>query len=381
MSVADAAEAARQPTLGGIRVLDLSRAVSGPFVGRILADLGADVVKVDSAEGDVSDQFGRVQAHRSGLYAQMNAGKRVIRLDFRAPADVQVVRDLAAQSDVVIENYRVGALDKLGLGYADLASTNPALVYLSISGFGATSPEADRRAYAPIIHAESGMLTRQARLDSVAPADLPLALADSVAALHGTIAILAALRRRDSTNHGQHIDLSMLEALIASDDQVHYAMERDGTSPQSRGLIWDAPGGPILFAVELGATWKFLSRAHGLVDPGSADAEIAEKAVRRKKIVQEWILSFETRPELQRAVGAAGITWAEVRAPEDLLDQASLAHCSPFDEVGDGAGGTRRVVRMPYRFSHATDAVVGDVQPVTQVAATIAHQWEASPRQ
>ena len=359
-------------TLAGVRVLDLSRAVSGPYVGRLLADLGADVVKVEAPEGDVSDQFGRQQAGRSGLFAQMNAGKRVVRLDFREPSDVATALDLAAVADVVVENFRVGVLDRLGLGYAAMRERNAGVVVLSISGFGAASPEATRRAYAPVVHAESGMLLRHGRMDGRLASDLPAALADTIAGLHGTVAVLAALRARDHGGEGQHIDLSMLDALVASDDHVHHAIEGDGQAMPSRGLVWDAPGGPLLLAVEMGATWKFLTRTHGLTDPGPADAPLEEKARRRRAIVAAWIQSFPTRQDLLTAVEGAGISWADVRAPEDLLQEPSLQARPPYAEVDDGDGGVRRVVRMPYRFSHAADAEVGPVPKVEDATAVLA---------
>ena len=203
--------------LDGLRVLDLSRALSGPFAGRILADLGADVVKVELFGADIAQTYGKVIRGRSGLYSQLNAGKRSIELDLRRPGDVARLLDLAAACDVVVENFRPGVLDRFGAGWSALSAVNARLVMLSISGFGQDVPEAGRPAYAPIIHAESGLIGRQADVSGGPPADIALALADSLAGLHGTIAILAALRLRDRTGTGQHIDVSMLDAMLATD--------------------------------------------------------------------------------------------------------------------------------------------------------------------
>lgn len=362
-------------TMEGLRVLDLSRAVSGPLVGRVLADLGADVVKVEPPEGDVSDTFGRRQAARSGLFAQMNAGKRNVRLDLHDPADLETARALATVADVVIENYRAGVLDRLGLGYDALAVANPGVVLLSISGFGGDSPEASRRAYAPVLHAESGMLVRHARMDDRPPTDLPLALADTFASLHGTIALLAALRGRERTGRGQHIDLSMLDAVVASDDHVHHALDGEATAMPSRGEIWAATGGPVLFATSLQATWALLTRAGAVRDDGPPDVPLHEKVARRRAIVAEWVAGFSSRDELLAAVEAAGVVWADLRAPEDLLAEASLRHRPPFAEVPDGVGGTRRVVRMPYRFSDAPGAAVGAVAHSDEHAAEVRRDW------
>ena len=142
--------------LTGHRVLDLSQAIAGPLVGRILADLGADVVKVEWPNGDVTNRFGPATAGLTGVFTHMNAGKRGIGVDLKSPAGVALLRRLAERADVVVENFRPGILDRAGLGYADLAATNPGLVMASVSGFGRTSPESARAAYAPVIHAESG---------------------------------------------------------------------------------------------------------------------------------------------------------------------------------------------------------------------------------
>jgi crotonobetainyl-CoA:carnitine CoA-transferase CaiB-like acyl-CoA transferase len=204
--------------LDGLRVLDLSRAVSGPFAGRILADLGADVVRAELPGTDVTQAFGKVIRGRSGLYSHVNAGKRSIVLDLQQPGDVTRLLDLAAACDVVVENFRPGVLDRFGAGWAALSAVNPRLVMLSISGFGREGEDAGRAAYAPVIHAEAGLIGRQADITGDPPADIAFAVADALAGLHGTIAILAALRLRDRTRTGQHIDLSMLEAMLATDD-------------------------------------------------------------------------------------------------------------------------------------------------------------------
>jgi CoA:oxalate CoA-transferase len=164
--------------LDGLRVLDLSRALSGPFAGRILADLGADVVKVELPGADIAQTFGKVVRGRSGLYSQLNAGKRSIMLDLRKPGDAARLLDLTAACDVVVESFRPGVLDRFGAGWAVLSAVNPRLVMLSISGFGQYGHEAEHPAYAPIIHAETGLIGRQADVSGAPPADIALALAD-----------------------------------------------------------------------------------------------------------------------------------------------------------------------------------------------------------
>ena len=214
-----------------LRVLDLSRAVAGPFAGRILADLGANVVKAELPGTDVAQAYGKVIRGRAGLYSQVNAGKRSVLMDLHQPAGVSLLLDLAAACDVVVENFRPGVLDRFGTGWPALSAVNPRLVMLSISGFGQDGQDAERAAYAPVIHAEAGLIGRQADLSGDPPEDIAFALADALAGLHGTIAILAALRLRDRTGTGQHIDLSMLEAMLATDDYTHYSIDEHPVWP------------------------------------------------------------------------------------------------------------------------------------------------------
>jgi CoA:oxalate CoA-transferase len=156
--------------LDGLRVLDLSRAVSGPLAGRILADLGADVVRAELPGTDVTQAFGKVTRGRSGLYSHVNAGKRSILLDLHRPRDVARLLDLAAACDVLVENFRPGVLDRFGAGWPALSAVNPTLVMLSISGFGREGEDAERAAYAPVIHAEAGLIGRQADITGDPPA-------------------------------------------------------------------------------------------------------------------------------------------------------------------------------------------------------------------
>ncbi len=249
------------------RVLDMSQAISGPYAARILSDLGADVVRIEGPRTDITELFGVVAGQRSGMYAQMNAGKRSVGVDLARPGGAGLVRDLATHADVLIENFRPGVMDRFGLSYQQLSTANPGLIMLSVTGFGIDGPDAQRRALAPVIHAESGLLARQAELDGREHSDLPLALADTVTALHAAIAVLAALHQRAATGRGQRIDLSMLAAVAASDDHAHAAIAGSGEPYTSRGTIWQAPDGPLLIAAPLKHAWAMLSQRGLIADP------------------------------------------------------------------------------------------------------------------
>jgi CoA:oxalate CoA-transferase len=345
-------EAAGRPTGGPLppwRVLDMSQAISGPYAARILADLGADVVRIDGPRTDVTEHFGVIRDGRAGMYAQMNAGKRSVGLDLSVPGAARLVTDLAARADVLIENFRPGVMDRLGLGYQRLSAVNPSLVMLSISGFGPDGPDAQRRALAPVIHAESGLIARQAELDGREPSDLPLALADTLTALHASIALLAALHQRAVTGAGQHIDLSMLAAVAASDDHAHAILDGTGEAYSSRGTIWQAPGGPLLIAAPPKHAWSMLSRRGLVADPAPSGSDLPAKARLRQQAIQDWMSGFADRASLLAALDAAGVAWADIRASEEVF--AAGAHSAGVP------GGERRVVGLPYAFSAAQPAV------------------------
>ncbi|MDT3445616.1 MULTISPECIES: CaiB/BaiF CoA-transferase family protein [unclassified Pseudofrankia] len=338
--------------LASIRVLDLSRAVSGPYVGRILGDLGASVVKVELPGGDVSQAFGVSDAPHSGLYVQMNAGKRNISLDLRTDGGVSLFRRLVGECDVLVNNYRPGVMDRLGVGWQRLAELNPGLIMLSISGFGQTGPEAKRPAYAPVLHAESGLLARMAEMDRREATDLPLALADSLAGLHGAIAVLAALRLRDDTRVGQHIDLSMFEAMLASDDYVHYSLEANGPPVEGRGVTYPHPQGDVLIAGEPRHIWMSLRDSAGLTDPSEFLPD-EDKFAARARVVREWVLAFQDRRDLFEQLENATLAWAVVKSTDEAVASSSAVERGIAVPVDDRRGGTRPVVRMPYRFSDA----------------------------
>jgi len=338
--------------LAGVRVVDLSRALSGPFVGRILSDLGADVVKVERPSSDITHAFGVSHYPHSGLYTQLNAGKRNLGVDLQSEQGRHLAHELARVSDVLIENFRPGTMERLGLGPSALLTVNPKLIVLSISGFGQQGPEANRRAYAPVIHAESGLLGRAVELDGGPASDIPLALADSTVALHGAIAILAALRHREATGHGQHIDVSMLDSMLATDDYIHYSLEDNFPFWPARGEIFHHPDGDVMVGADQKKLWTSLSGYANLPDapPGVAREQ---KFAHRAAAVRDWALSFKDRDELLANLEAAGLAWANVRGPHNVLDSPTVTERGVSVEVDDRAGGTRPVVRMPYRYSAA----------------------------
>jgi CoA:oxalate CoA-transferase len=352
--------------LTGLRVLDLSRVVAGPFAGRMLSDLGADVVKVEPPAGDISRVWGEQRHGLSGFYTQQNAGKRNVCVDLGITGGAPVVCALAAAADILIENFRPGVLARLELGWDVLHEANPRLIVLSISGFGQSS---DRGAYAPVIHAESGVIDRQAVFDGEPPSDPMLSIADYNAGLHGLVALLAALHMRTRTGEGQHIDVAMLDAMLATDDYAHHAL--DGSEfVRLGGEIWDAPGGPIMVAGVLRNTWAVLSKTYAIEDPSPPGADLSTKIESRRQAVGAWFLTFATRPLVIDALERAGLAWADVRPYRSAFHERDA-----YATVDDRGGGTRNVVQSPYRFSAATSGVRGGAPHLGEHNEAVLTSW------
>ncbi|MFV0318192.1 MAG: CaiB/BaiF CoA transferase family protein [Microthrixaceae bacterium] len=360
--------------LEGVRVLDLSQAVSGPYVGRILSDLGADVVKVEWENPDITNVFGERIAGISGLYTQMNAGKRAVAIDHRNEAGADLVARLASRAEVVLENFRPGVLERAGLGFEVLSEQNPSLVMLSISGFGRSGPESGRAAFAPVIHAESGLLLRQAEFDGRKPTDLGIALADTIAALHGVIAVMAAMRVVAQTGRGQHIDLGMLQAMVASDDFTHAAIDGVERLYPSRGEPFEVVGGPIMIAADAKTLWMRFVDHTGETDPAPAGAELPQKVAARRACIAGWLASFTDRGALLSQLDEAGLPWADLRSHRDVLDSPTLRD-GAVAQVDDHTGGTRGVIRMPYRFSGAASEPGGAAPQRGQHNHEVLAEW------
>jgi len=234
-------------SLEGLRVLDMSRVLAGPICGQILADLGADVIKVEKpGKGDDSRAWGPPflldtngqPTTESAFYVSCNRGKRSIAIDLRKPEGRDLIKRLAAISDVLLENYKVGTLERYGLGYDELAKINPRLIYCSITGFGQTGPYASRPGYDTIIQAMGGLMSVTGREDGApggGPVRVGAALIDFMTGLYGTIAVQAALSYREKTGHGQQIDLSLLDVGISALANIAMNYLVSGEIPVRRG--------------------------------------------------------------------------------------------------------------------------------------------------
>ena len=345
--------------LQGVKVLDFTRVLAGPFAGRMLSDLGADVLKVEPPEGDVTRIFGRKLNGIGGYFNQQNAGKRSVCVDLAVEGSTDLLLKLAAEADIVLENFRPGIMEGFGLGWEQMKAVNPSLVMLSISGFGQTGPERDRASYAPIVHAETGLLARQAYVDKDKPTDIALSVADTVTGLHGLVGVLAALHLAKATGVGQHVDLSMVNAVVATDDYVHFVLE-DAPIVAGGGRIFDAVGGPIMLAGDEKWWWHQVSRVGGLADPTPEGAAIKTKIRARRGAIEAYLTSFDDRDALIASLDRANLAWGNVFDHREVYGkQPSIEARGMITDVDDRAGGRRRTTQSPYKFSAARSEVRG----------------------
>ncbi|KUP90722.1 CaiB/BaiF CoA transferase family protein [Tritonibacter horizontis] len=225
--------------LKGLKVVELARILAGPWIGQALADLGAEVVKVESPEGDDTRRWGPPFIERDGdrtaaYYYAANRGKTCVTADFRSPEGQAEVRALVREADILIENFKVGGLAKYGLDYASLAELNPRLVYCSVTGFGQDGPYASRAGYDFLLQGMSGLMSITGAADGE-PQKVGVAITDVVTGLYGTIGILAAVEQRHRTGRGQHIDMSLLDCATAMLANQNMNYLTTGQSPTRMG--------------------------------------------------------------------------------------------------------------------------------------------------
>lgn len=256
--------------LQGVRVLDLTRVLAGPAASLVLADLGAEVLKVEPpGTGDETRTFPPFREGESHYYLAINRGKKSIVVDLKTEEGVALVKDLAAKSDVLIENYRPGVMDRFGLGYEALAAINPQLIYCSISGFGMNGPLRDKPSFDIVLQALSGAMSVNGDPDGL-PTKLGIPLGDLVGGINGPIAILAALHERHATGRGRLIDVSLLDGMIGmlgylaqlafftGEDPKRYGSQHTNLVPYG---VFPAQDGSIIVACLTNSFWGRICRA------------------------------------------------------------------------------------------------------------------------
>lgn len=317
--------------LSGIRVLDLSRVLAGPFCSMILADLGAEVIKVESPWGDDSRQFGPFVDGTSAYYRLFNRSKMGITLDFKNDDDKEVLRDLVRRADVVVENFRPGVLEKLGLAPKDLLEINPRLVVTSISGFGQTGSLAKEPAYDLVAQAMSGLMSITGWPNSK-PTRVGISLGDLIPGLYAAIGTVSALYQRESTGTGQNLDLAMYDSLISVMESVGMRALYDDTPPtrigNDHGLsapfsTYATKDGDVVIAITTNRLFERLANALGIPEMAT-DHRFAEPVARSdnrvalRELIEE-ALSTKTRSETIALFEEHGVPTARVYDLDEAL--------------------------------------------------------------
>ncbi len=337
-------------------VVDLTTTIAGPYCTRLLADLGADVIKVETPEGDMMRTRPPIPDGYSRPFGQLNAGKRSVVLDLKQPEGAEALRRLVARADLLVENFRPGVMAKLGLDYASLAEINPRLVYCAISGYGQTGPSAGAPAYAPVVHAASGFdLAHLAYQDNRERPDwCGLFIADVLAGLHAFAAIGPALRLRDRTGQGQFIDVSMFEAMLGLClNEVQLAQA--GNEPPARlfGPTRTADG-YVMAAVASEKSFVALCQAAGR--PELVTDPRFERYIDRRRNwhlfveeIERWSTTLTTA-ECMAVLDRHGVPASPYRTVAEALRDPQLELRGALATVRDPAG-EYKVLNAPFRIS------------------------------
>lgn len=369
-------EQPRQGALSHLRVLDLSRVLAGPTAGQILADLGAEVIKVERpGRGDdtrhwgppwLRDEAGRDTAE-SAYYLSANRGKKSVAIDITCAEGQRLVRDLAARSDVFLENFKVGGLARYGLDYGSLAAVNPGLVYCSITGFGQTGPYAQRPGYDFMIQGMGGLMSVTGEPDGSpggGPQKVGVALADIMTGLYAGIGVLAALAHRDRTGEGQHIDLALLDVQVASlaNQAMNYLVS--GRAPERLGnahpnivpyQAFAAADGHFILAVGNDDQFRRLCAALGR-EPWAADPRFATNAARvahREALVPMLgeIFAADSRSEWLRRLDDAGVACGPINTIDQVFADPQVQHRGMRGELPHPQAGRAPTVGSPFKLS------------------------------
>ncbi len=351
--------------LAGLRVLDLTRALAGPFATMILGDLGADVIKVEDVwHGDDTRRWGPpFQGDDAAYFLSVNRNKRGLSIDMKAPEGREVTRRLAARADILLENFRPGTAARLGLGYEEVAEGNPAIIYASVSGYGQTGPSSRLPGYDAVAQAVSGMMSITGE-----PGGLPVrtgfSSADIGAGMWAVIGILSALHIRDQTGRGQQIDIALFDGQIAWLTYVAARYFATGQTPRRYGSaheslapyqVFPTADAPLMVAVGSDGLWRRFSAAVGLGNL-TDDPRYATNPdrVRNRDTLEpaiEAALATRTSAEWTELLGAAGVPAGPVATVPDALEHPQVAARDMVVELDHPVAGKLKVLGSPLKLS------------------------------
>ena len=354
----------RMPPLDDLRVIDLTRVLAGPFCAMLLGDMGADVIKIEEPkEGDDARAWAPFVGPWSAYFAGVNRSKRSVALDLKCPDGAANLRALVAQADVFIENFKPGSLDKLGFSYEAMHALNPRLIYCSITGYGKTGPRRHQTGYDPIVQAESGFMSITGTPEGP-PVRTGIATADYLAGLYAFGGILLALRQRDRTGRGQHIDISLYDSVLSTLSMPAGVLQITGREPQRLGNDHSSI-----------APYEVLPCADGMLMIGCANSRLWKQlcvAIDRRELVDDPRFSTNTdrvknRPALKAEIEGAfaaytvdrlverltefGVPCGRVRTVSQALADPQVEPRQMFIPFDDPELGTFRVLGNPIKLS------------------------------
>ncbi|WP_332878434.1 CaiB/BaiF CoA transferase family protein [Massilia sp. S19_KUP03_FR1] len=351
--------------LAGVRVLDLSRVLAGPWCAMVLGDLGAEVIKVEHPErGDDTRDWGmRIGSTETAYFNSVNRNKRSVCLDLKTPEGQQIARDLVKKSDVVIQNFKFGDIEKLGLGYDALSAEQPGLIYCSITGYDRTGPEAARPGYDLVIQGEAGLMALNGE-PTQPPLKFGVAAVDMMTGMYAAQGVLAALYEREKTGKGRHIGMALfdcglmitayygLEALLRGNDPPRFGNGHPSIMPYG---VYEAADGPLVVAV--GNNSQFLRFCTDVIErPDIAADERFKTNIARTQHRDELMpeirreLGSRQRAGLLQRMTAAGIPCGEVAGLHEAMTSQRAVAGGLVNTMAHPEVGSVSVLASPYRF-------------------------------
>jgi crotonobetainyl-CoA:carnitine CoA-transferase CaiB-like acyl-CoA transferase len=352
------------PPLEGLKVVDLTRVLAGPFCAMLLGDMGADVIKVEEPnEGDDARMWGPFLGPWSAYFLGVNRNKRSLGLDFKSQEGRDTLWALLAEADVFIENIKPGGLDKLGFGYEAVHALNPRLVYCSISGYGRTGPRRHLTGYDPVVQAESGFMDITGTPDGP-PVRTGIAMTDYLAALYAYSGILLALRERDRTGKGQHVDIALFDSILSTLSMPVGILQATGRKPVRLGNdhsaiapyeVLSASDGAVMIAAANSRLWRKLCEAVDaahLVDDERFRTNTDRVANRQAlKIELERAFAIFTVDQLTERLGQFGVACGRVRTVPEALQDPQVEPRQMLIPLEDAEFNGFRVIGNPIKLS------------------------------
>ena len=358
--------------LDGVRVLDLTTMVSGPIATMLLAEQGADVIKIESPTGDYMRRVGTEHKGMTSSFLTCNRGKRSMCVDIKQPKGLELVLELAKTADVLVQNFRPGVIERMGLGEVAVRALKPDIIYMSISGFGKTGPQAHQRVYDPVIQALSGLADVQRDQVSGVPRMVRTIICDKTTALTAAHAITTALFHRERTGKGQSMDLAMLDTMVSflwpetMGSLSFVGKEQDPAhSQKSPDLVFKTIDGYITAGANSDSEWEglcnALNRPDLLSDARFKTAQTRSKNIsERRQIMSEEIATWISEEILER-FDSAGVASAPILPRVDLINSPYIIDNNILSVVNDEILGEVRVPRTPVQYSE-------EFSPITTLA-------------